>query len=140
MAFNNMLTITVQLEQQPGGISPELHLKEGSTAVNVHLLLLKGKALVDVKQKYCVIRGIKPDGKELFLTSFSGLYDDRIQVQLYAGDVSQMASAAGTYRCTMTILNTTTKPTRSNYMNYDFLTVLPFTVIVHEKAGRDVSC
>ena len=51
--------------------------------------------------------------------------------------VRELSKAAGTYRCTLTLLDTDSHPTRETYQNYNFLTVLPFTVIVHEKAGRE---
>ena len=137
MAMTNMLTIQLHLDSQPGGVSPELHLKEGCTSVAVELLVMTGKALIDTQGKYCVVRGILPDGTELFIPVFSGYYDGKVLLHLYSSDAKKMATVPGEYKCTMTILNTTSKPTRANYMNYDYLTVLPFTVIVHEKARRD---
>ena len=137
MASNNMLTMAIYLDPTPGGVAPELHLKEGSSSVQADLYILDASSFVDASKKDCVIRGIRPDGSELFLRLYSGIYDTRIQVHLYQGDVKEMAKVAGTYRCTLTLLDTNEHPNRETYQNYNFVTVLPFTVVVHEKAGRE---
>lgn len=137
MSSNNMLTMAIYLDPTPGGVAPELHLKEGVSSVQADLYILDASSFVDAKQKDCVIRGIRPDGSELFLRLYSGIYDTRIQVHLYQGDVKELAKVAGTYRCTLTLLDTNVHPTRETYMNHNFVTVLPFTVVVHEKAGRE---
>ena len=137
MAMNNMLTLAIYLDPTPGGVAPELHLKEGCSSVEADLYILDASSFVDASKKDCVIRGIRPDGSELFRRLYSGIYDTRIQVHLYQGDVKELAKVAGTYSCTLSLLDTTEHPNRETYQNYDFVTVLPFTVIVHEKARRD---
>ena len=137
MASNNMLTMAIYLDPTPGGVAPELHLKEGVSSVQADLYILDASSFVDAKQKDCVIRGIRPDGSELFLRLYSGIYDTRLQIHLYQGDVKELAKVAGTYRCTMTLLDTNVHPGRAPYMNHNFVTVLPFTVVVHKKAGRE---
>lgn len=137
MAMTNMLTLAIYLDPTPGGVAPELHLKEGSTSVQADLYILDASSFVDAKQKDCVIRGIRPDGSELFRRLYTGIYDTKLQIRLYQGDVKELAKVAGTYRCTLTLLDTDVHPTRETYQNYNFVTVLPFTVVVHEKARRD---
>ena len=137
MASTNMLTMAIYLDPTPGGVAPELHLKEGASSVQADLYILDASSFIDAKQKDCVIRGIRPDGSELFLWLFSGIYDTRLQIHLYQGDVKELAKVAGTYRCTLTLLDTNVHPTRETYMNHNFVTVLPFTVVVHKKARRD---
>lgn len=137
MASSNMLTMAIYLDPTPGGVAPELHLKEGASSVQADLYILDASSFVDAKQKDCVIRGIRPDGSELFRRLYTGVFDTRLQIHLYQGDVKELAKAAGTYRCTLTLLDTDVHPTRETYQNYNFVTVLPFTVVVHEKAGRD---
>lgn len=137
MASNNMLTMAIYLDPTPGGVAPELHLKEGVSSVQADLYILDASSFVDAKQKDCVIRGIRPDGSELFLRLYSGIYDTRLQIHLYQGDVKELAKVAGTYRCTLTLLDTNVHPTRETYMNHNFVTVLPFTVVVYKKAGRE---
>ena len=137
MASNNMLTMAIYLDPTPGGVAPELHLKEGVSSVQADLYILDASSFVDAKQKDCVIRGIRPDGSELFRRLYTGVFDTRLQIHLYQGDVKELAKVAGTYRCTLTLLDTNVHPTRETYQNHNFVTVLPFTVVVHEKAGRD---
>lgn len=136
MASTNMLTMAIYLDPTPGGVAPELHLKEGASSVQADLYILDASSFVDAKQKDCVIRGIRPDGSELFRRLYTGVFDTRLQIHLYQGDVKELAKAAGTYRCTLTLLDTDVHPTRETYQNYNFVTVLPFTVVVHEKARR----
>ena len=140
MSILNMLTITLHLDPQPGGVSPELHLKEGSTSVEVELLIMAGDALSDTKQKYSVLKGIRPDGEEIFVPIYTGIYDDKVLAKIPYGDMGKLTGAAGSYTCTLTLLDTSERVSRETYMNYNFLTVIPFTVIVHEKAGRDETC
>ena len=137
MASTNMLTMAIYLDPTPGGVAPELHLKEGASSVQADLYILDASSFVDAKQKDCVIRGIRPDGSELYRRLYTGVFDTRLQIHLYQGDVKELAKAAGTYRCTLTLLDTDVHPTRETYQNYTFVTVLPFTVVVHEKARRD---
>ena len=137
MASSNMLTMAIYLDPTPGGVAPELHLKEGASSVQADLYILDASSFVDAKQKDCVIRGIRPDGSELFRRLYTGVFDTRLQIHLYQGDVKELAKAAGTYRCTLTLLDTNVHPTRDQYMNHNFVTVLPFTVVVHKTARRD---
>ena len=137
MASNNMLTMAIYLDPTPGGVAPELHLKEGASSVQADLYILDASSFVDATQKDCVIRGIRPDGSELYRRLYTGVFDTRLRINLYQGDVKELAKVAGTYKCTLSLLDTDTHPNRNQYMNHNFVTVLPFTVVVHEKAGRD---
>ena len=136
MASNHMLTTAIYLDPTPGGVAPELHLKEGASSVQADLYILDASSFIDAKQKDCVIRGIRPDGSELYRRLYTGVFDTRLQIHLYQGDVKELAKVAGTYRCTLTLLDTNVHPGRDQYMNHNFVTVLPFTVVVHEKARR----
>ena len=137
MASTNMLTMAIYLDPTPGGVAPELHLKEGASSVQADLYILDASLFVDAKQKDCVIRGIRPDGSELYRRLYTGVFDTRLRIHLYQGDVKELAKVAGTYRCTLTMLDTNVHPGRDQYMNHNFVTVLPFTVVVHKKARRD---
>ena len=101
------------------------------------LYILDASSFVDAAQKDCVIRGIRPDGSELYRRFYTGVFDTILRIHLYQRDVKELAKVAGTYRCTLTLLDTNVHPTRETYMNHNFVTVLPFTVVVHKKARRD---
>jgi hypothetical protein len=134
---NEMLTVTLQLDAVPGGIPPKLHLKKDTSGVAVNLLVLKSDEFEGTKGVRCVIRGTRADGEELFFTAFSGVSDSKVYVTLYSTSVKKMAGAVGSYSCMLTILDTKDNVTRDTYQSYNFLTVLAFTVIVYDTAGRD---
>ena len=73
MASNNMLTMAIYLDPTPGGVAPELHLKEGASSVQADLYILDASSFVDATQKDCVIRGIRPDGSELYRRLYTGV-------------------------------------------------------------------
>lgn len=137
MASTNMLTMAIYLDPTPGGVAPELHLKESASSVQADLYILDASSFVDATQKDCVIRGIRPDGSDLYRRLYTGVFDTRLRIHLYQGDVRELAKVAGTYQCTLSLLDTNVHPGRDQYMNHNFVTVLPFTVVVHEKARRD---
>ncbi len=134
MAVSNMLERTVHLDPQPGGILPELHLKKGTKSMRIRLLVRPGTVITEYILKPCVIKATLPDGAELFAASSCLLENRRICARIYEQTVAQMTSTAGKYKCTLTIVNTEDAVNRNNYMNYDILTVLPFTVVIHERA------
>ena len=137
MASTNMLTMAIYLDPTPGGVAPELNLKEGASSVQADLYILDASSFIDAKQKDCVIRGIRPDGSDLYRRLYTGVFDTRLRIHLYQGDVRELAKVAGTYQCTLSLLDTNVHPGRDQYMNHNFVTVLPFTVVVHKKAGRE---
>ena len=82
MASTNMLTMAIYLDPTPGGVAPELHLKEGASSVQADLYILDASSFIDAKQKDCVIRGIRPDGSELFRRLYTGVFDTRLQIRM----------------------------------------------------------
>ncbi len=137
MASDNMLVMTVHLDPQPGGIKPELHLKQKTKSMRVRLMVATDGVLSDSIFKPCIIRATLPDGSEFFASSSCNFENRRISITLYSNQVSRMTAAAGRFKCTLTIVNTDERVTRDNYMNYDFMTVLPFIVVVHERAKEE---
>lgn len=138
MGADSMLTQTVYLDPHPGGIRPELHLKQGTNSMRMRLMISTGRlpdgVLTDFIYKPCILRATLPDGTEFFATSACDFENRRICVRLYSTTIRRMTRTAGRYKCTLTIVNTEEHLTRENYMNFDFMTVLPFTVVVHERA------
>ena len=137
MAMNSMLTQALYLDAQPGGVSPELHLKEGCSSAEVDLLIRNRTLLPNAVSKDFYVRADRPDGSELFFRGFTTARDVYILGHLYNNNLRELAKTAGKYQCNITIVNTKSHPARQQLMNYDFVTVLPFTVIVHPKARRD---
>ena len=135
MGATSMMTNAAWLDLEPGGVKPEIHLKQGNDSGTVKLLLRNGKTIISSTDHACVVRGILPDGADLFLTCFLAWEDGVLCGRIEHAGVARMSAAPGRYRCTLTILDTALAVDRVSYRNYDFLTVLSFTVIVHEKAG-----
>ena len=137
MSVNSMLTIPVYLETSPGmGAKPELHLKERMNSTVVELFILDRTGLSDILSKTCVIRGTLPGGEKLFLRGTLTGDWGRYKVSIYAANVKKMCVTAGTYECTLSVLNVNTPVTEDNFMDYDMLTVLPFIVVVEQTARR----
>ena len=81
-----------------------------------------------------MIRAVLPNGTELFETGFTEMIRREVAAEIQRPQVTRMTAAEGRYKCTLTILDTTEAVSRETYMNYDFLTVLPFTVNVYKRA------
>lgn len=134
MSAYNMLVHTLRLSPTIGSIEPQLHLKESASSVECHCIIVTDDLTAFPQGMTCVIRGTKPDGSELFICSASARENGQVMVSILCED---MASTPGTYRCTLTFLNTNVVVRRDTYADYDFATVLPFTVIVHKKAYEE---
>ena len=137
MAYNNMLTYAIRLNQETGGVMPEVHLKQGMTSMRIRLQINPRNHLIDANTKSCVFRAVLPDGTDFFSTGSTSFVDTELTVTLFNQDVERMTRAVGRYRCTLTILDSAQQANRQNYINRDFLTVLPFTVIVHKAAYKE---
>ena len=85
--------------------------------------------------KPCVIKATIPDGTAFFATSSCNYENRKLSVGIYNYSVSGLTAVTGRFQCTVTIVNAEGALTRQNYMNYDILTVLPFTVVVEKRAG-----
>ena len=139
MGYNNMVTRTVTLYNSPGGIMPELHLKKipknGNYSLYLRIIIESfGDNTSNETYKRCILRAVLPNGDDLFITGFSGTSNHKTVINIYDYSFSKICSKAGKYKCTLTILDSGVSVTRKNYMDQDFHTVLPFWIIVHERA------
>ena len=134
MAASSMLTQIVFLDSQPGGIIPEVHLKKNSSSLRLHMRF-PTEGFTNYNYKPCLIKGKLPNGSELFVIGTTYIENLQIAMTLYETTLQNMTAAVGRYKCTLTILDASTYYiTRQNYMNYNFLSVLPFFVVVHDRA------
>ena len=147
MAAVNMLEHSVHLNAQPGWIKPELHLKQGTNSMRIRLLVPTPRLVTiaangipsDYIYKPCVIKGTRPDGGEIFSISSLTVENRRMCARIYEQAVQNMAAIEGSYKCTLTVVNTGNTVDRNNYMNYDILTVLPFIVVVEPRAADNTN-
>jgi len=139
MGANNMLTIPLYLEVQPGlGSKPVLYLKENMQSVRVDLFVVERGHLTGDYGRACVIKGTLPDKSRLYIKSSTTGDWGRLKITLWTRDVRKMVTAPGTYECTVTILNaSSSEVTEQNHMNFDTVSMLPFTVVVGRAPGRD---
>ena len=56
MAYNNMLTYAVRLDQQTGGVMPEVHLKQGMTSTRIRLQINPRDHLINANSKAVIFR------------------------------------------------------------------------------------
>ena len=137
MAYNNMLTYAVRLDQQTGGVMPEVHLKQGMTSTRIRLQINPRDHLVNANSKAVIFRATLPDGTDFFTTGSTSWVDAELTATIFNSAVETMTRTVGRFRCTLTILDSNIQATRQNYMNRNFLTVLPFMVVVHEGAYKE---
>ena len=71
MSARGMLTQTLRLDCQPGGVMPELHLKKNARSMALTLIIPPGTALTDAFRKRCVLKATLPDGTEVFEPGFT---------------------------------------------------------------------
>ena len=133
-----MLYIGVNLEPQPGGVMPEIHLKKGSTSVLLRFFIDAKNVLEDIYMKTYVITASLPNGNELFSVGRI-LKDDsgRYTAVLSSSFLRRATRKVGSFKGAVTILDFEDSVTRDNYLNHKIQTVLPFKVIVHDSAGGD---
>ena len=134
MGVSNMMQHTVYLDASVGGIVPELHLKKGESSTEIKFIIVKDTGLSNAVYKRAVFRAKLPDRSDFFVTAFTGWDNHRIAVNMYNTNVTQLASVSGTFRMTLSILDTGSQVRRSTYLDYGMLTVLPLNVIVHDSA------
>ena len=133
-----MLYIGVNLEPQPGGVMPEIHLKKGSSSVLLRFFIDAKNVLEDIYWKTYVITASLPNGNELFSSGRIQKDDSgRYTAVLSSVFVGRATRKVGSFKGAVTILDYEDSVTRDNYLNHKIQTVLPFKVIVHDSAGGD---
>lgn len=134
MGVNNMIQHTIYLDASPGGIVPELHLKQDESSAELKFLIVKDGGLLDAAYKRAVFLAKLPDGTDFFVTGYTGWDNHRIAVYMYNANAKKLVKTAGTFRLTLSILDTNSQVKRDTYLDYGMLTVLSLTVIVHDSA------
>ena len=134
MGVNNMIQHTIYLDASPGGIVPELHLKQDESSAELKFLVVKDGGLSDAAYKRAVFLAKLPDGTDFFVTGYTGWDNHRIAVYMYNTNAKKLVKTAGTFRLTLSILDTNSQVKRDTYLDYGMLTVLSLTVIVHDSA------
>jgi len=126
-----MLERSMNLDPQPGGIMPELHLKKDTSYLRVKAMI-PPDGITDFMYKPAIIRGVRPDGYELFDRAGCMFENRKISVTIYEGFIREMSAVPGRFKCTLTIVDKSGSVTKDNYMDFGTQTVLPFMVVVEK--------
>ena len=137
MAVYDMLTLVSELDIQPGEVPPEIHLKEGSDSMTLVLRIAANEDVVMETAGKAIVKGIKPDGSELFLVIVpSAITEDYIEVTLNYTHMPYITDMAGRYKCTVSIIDSTNVISRDDYEDYELITVQPFYFDIQESAVK----
>lgn len=135
MAIDSILSRTIALDHYLGGVMPELHLKEGEYSVHIKFSITPGDTLAYTRGQACVFRAIRPDGSDLYFVESLQKDDRKAAIYISYRNVAQLAKVPGTYKCTATLLDTAPiNVKRQEVLDYNLQAILPFMVIVHQKA------
>ena len=138
MSAQYMLTQKLYLDPQPGSIPPVFHVKQGLSSSSFAIYVNTGKGFDAVNTNhYCVLKGKKPDGTELYIGKQSAGSGANFRVQLYKSEMEKIADVAGKYLVELTVFETASAVNRRNFSNYDTLTTAKFYVDVEENAYRE---
>lgn len=137
MAADAMLSIIADLDVKPGEIPPQIHLKQGAASMQLIFRIKTDRAVNMETTGTAVIKGIKPDGSELFMaTGISGITEDVISVILTSEQVLLLADVSGKYEGTVSVIDTDNVVSRQDYEDYDLVTVQLFYMDVQESAAK----
>ena len=141
MSAWNMTARRVFLDPQPGGVPPSLHLKPGTTGIQLLIYIRtqagEGTGFTTSNGRRAVLKGVRPDGHEVYLSlsvSYLNGGRDAYVIVSSAGHLAELTAVAGRYVLELAIYNTTATVTRRNEGNYDRLTAAKFYIDVDRRA------
>ena len=132
MSAQAMLSMTVDLNIQPGEIPPTVHLKEGSDSVSILLRIAAEEAALETGGT-AILKATRPD---LFIAlPIAGMDGEFITVELEPPAVREMSKVAGTFEGTISIIDSENVISQADYEDYDLITVQPFILEVQPSAA-----
>ena len=141
MSASVMTTRRVFLDPQPGGVAPTLHLKPGTTGIRLQIYIRTqvsdGTGFTTSSGKRAVLKGKRPDGQEIYLTSTTSyLNGGRDAYVLFSSSAhfKTLTAVPGTYVLELSVFDTTSTVNRNNEANYDMITAEKFYLCVDETA------
>ena len=134
MSAEAMLSLTVELNIQPGEIPPTIHLKKDSNSVHVLLKIAAGEATMETDGT-AILKATRPDGSDVFIVMpVASIDSNYINVELTAYEIGQLSTVAGKFEGTISIIDSENAISRADYEDYDLITVQPFLVDVDKSA------
>ena len=134
MAATSMIQQTIYLDPQPGSIPPVVHLKQGTTSGNLILFINAGKGYDANSRHFCILKGTRSDGSELYLTGSTTIMSSMNRFLVGRSNLSKMTEVSGKYLAELTVFDTASSVSRRNVSNYDTITTAKFYVDVEENA------
>ena len=134
MSASAMLSLTVDLNIQPGEIPPTIHLKEESDSMYVLLRIAADEAALETGGT-AILKADRPDDTELFIVlPIAGMDAEYITVELTSDEIAEMTTVPGVFEGTISIIDSENTISREDYEDYDLITVQPFTLHVQKSA------
>lgn len=135
MSAQAMLSLTVELNIQPGEIPPTIHLKEESDSMFILLRIVADEATLETGGT-AILKAARPDGTEIFAAlPIAGMDADFITVELESAEIREMSRVAGTFEGTVSIIDSENTISQADYEDYDLITVQPFILEVQASAA-----
>jgi hypothetical protein len=135
MSAQAMLSLTVDLNIQPGEIPPTIHLKEASDSMFILLRIAADEATLETGGT-AILKATRPDGSELFKAlPIAGMDAEFISLELESEAIGEMSRVAGTFEGTISIIDSENTISQADYEDYDLITVQPFILEVQPSAA-----
>ena len=135
MSAQAMLSLTVDLDIQPGEIPPAIHLKQESDSMFILLRIAAENATLETGGT-AIVKAVRPDQTELFIVlPIADMDADYISVELTSEQIGEMTTVAGTFEGTVSIIDSENVISEADYEDYDLITVQPFILDVQASAG-----
>ena len=136
MSAEAMLSLTVDLNIQPGEIPPSIHLKQESDSLFILLRIAAENATLETGGT-AIVKAVRPDKSDLFIVlPISNMDAKFISVELTAEQIRQMTTVAGKFEGTISIIDSENIISQADYEDYDLVTVQPFILDVEKSAGE----
>ena len=136
-----MTTRYVYLDPQPGGVPPTLHLKPGTTGTRLQICVRTqnshGNGYTVSSGRRAVLKGKRPDGAEVFITSTTGYSSGGREANIIFSSeahLRMLTAVPGTYILELSIYDTASSVTKNNEANFDRLTTARFYLCVDKRA------
>ena len=136
MSAEAMLSLTVDLNIQPGEIPPSIHLKQESDSLFILLRIAAENATLETGGT-AIVKAVRPDKSDLFIVlPISNMDAKFISVELTAEQIRQMTTVAGKFEGTISIIDSENIISQADYEDYDLVTVQPFILDVEKSVGE----
>ena len=136
MSAIEILSLQMTLDTKPGGIPPVLHLKKGASSLGL-TIYFRPEGLVLDETKTCIVKGTRPDGSELYITTVTLGSGGNIRIMLASANMKKLSEIPGKYLAEATIFDTKSGITRRNISLHDTVTTAKFYVDVEDSAYRE---